>query len=221
MSFTFLQLASDNFQRVNESPLSGGGNWLGSPTGSLSNLKIVSDLVESVTASDTFCFQPYSGGLTWPNDQYSEILVTTLANVNDFIAPLIRVSTSVGVKTFYWAAAEGPLGASTTIYLQRYLASAVTTLATLSVSLNSGDKLRIVAVGPTIAVYINGVLVPGSTIMDSSPIVSGLPGIATLTDSLANTQIGGWSGGNARAASVSTYSDVQQLTGAMYQLNQL
>jgi len=191
--FVFTQIASDNFIRANENPLSGGGKWLTSPTGQ--PLKIVSDLVESNQGADVFCFQPYSGGLTWPNDQYSEITVTACANVNDFVGPLIRTSTSPGLRTFYVATLQGGLGSSVSLFIQYGDGSNIHTLVgPLSVVLNSGDRLRLGAVGTTISAYINGTLVPGSIISDSH-IASGLPGIVSLADAVANVQVGGWSGG--------------------------
>src|ERR1700675_495632 len=124
MSLVFTQLATDNFQRVDENPLSQGGNWV-VPTSS-GNFKIVSHAVECF-ATGVLCVENYSGGLAWTADQYSEVTIGPLIDANQFFGPTIRSSGNAAVGiTQYRAVAEGPLGNSVTLFVDKYVAGVYT-----------------------------------------------------------------------------------------------
>lgn len=68
------QLASDNFTRANENPLSDGGNW--SAVTGLDALEVASDLCEVATASNNACGMAYTG-VSCGNNQYAEVTVNS------------------------------------------------------------------------------------------------------------------------------------------------
>jgi hypothetical protein len=199
MAYNFaqpVQLAVDNFQRVDEFPLSQGGNWI-LPTGS-ADFRIVSHAVEC-QATGLLCVEYYSGGLAWTADQYSEVIVGPLVDANQFFGPIVRSSGNAVVGlTQYRAVAEGPLGSQCTLFVGKLVAGIETDVAILHVPLAIGDKLRVNVVGTSVSAYINGILVPGSTFTDTAISgVGSLPGITGLATTLiADAQISGWSGGN-------------------------
>src|SRR5271170_2267843 len=71
----FTQLASDNFTRANENPLSQGGNWsLG--TGGFVPLQLLGNLVEG-SALGFDCFETYTG-VGFPYNNYAQITVGSI-----------------------------------------------------------------------------------------------------------------------------------------------
>jgi hypothetical protein len=195
MSYNFpqpVQLASDNFQRANENPLSGGGNWV-SGFGD-QPLQIVSNLVEA--AGNFYNYQLYNGGLAWSSDQYSSARIANCL-ANAFVAVQVRQQGSAQPDTCYQLEPAGPLGPNTLIYLMKRISSAQTIFAQLRATLNIGDVITLAVSGTQLSAYINGVFLPGSSVKDSS-ITGGYPGIVCQPSSatLSNAQLSAWWGGN-------------------------
>jgi hypothetical protein len=191
----FTQLAMDNFQRADENPLSGGGNWRQPDSQGL--LQLTSHVVEAA-AINQYSASFFSGGIAWPNDQYSEVTILTLPDSGEFAGPLVRQADAAGSAgdTSYGAIAQGPLGPTANIFLVKRISSVQTVIAILPAILNSGDHLRIAVQGITLSVYINGKLVPGSVQTDSD-IASGFPAMKTQPLNFVNViQFGGWFGGS-------------------------
>lgn len=192
--FVFTQLAADTFIRANENPLSGGGNWL--VIGPSQPCQLVSNAVENNVAGN-ICFQAYSGGITWPNDQYSEITLHSLVDINSFLGAHVRQSSTL--QTSYRAVVQGPFGTGAMLFVDKYVNGIQTEFpgSPFMFTANVGDKLRIAVVGSKLAVYLNGVLIPNTSFTDTS-IVSGLPGITTFSFApITNAQMTGWTGGKA------------------------
>src|ERR1044071_4004966 len=68
-------LATDNFNRADEAPLSGGGVW-SAPFGTPDAMKIVTNAVQMTTPADDG--GSIYTGVTWPNDQYGQVVLTDL-----------------------------------------------------------------------------------------------------------------------------------------------
>lgn len=182
-----LMLASDNFNRSNENPLSGGGNWLTS-TGE-TPLQITSDFVSCTTLGGNTNYQYYNGGISWPNDQYSQVQLTTnVANSGTSSGCMVRISATTA--TFYTASIING-----NLVLSKVVAGSFTSLATVSYSFTNGDVMLFQVVGTTLSCYMNGVL--KTTTTDSS-ITSGFPGIfmQTNTGTTGNVNSDNWSGGS-------------------------
>src|SRR5437868_14876954 len=87
----FIQLASDNFNRSNANPI--GGNW----TGVTNNNQIVSNAVQP-NGTNNAEHSSYYNQLSWPNDQYSEVSITTLTGSVQ-AGPCVRMAT--GANSMY------------------------------------------------------------------------------------------------------------------------
>jgi hypothetical protein len=92
MAFSFTQLASDNFQRADENPLSQGGNWSAS---SFTSFFVPSQVLSNLAASTSNAHPSCSlyTGVVFPNDQYAEITVAVGANIVVDALPTVRSST--------------------------------------------------------------------------------------------------------------------------------
>jgi hypothetical protein len=178
------QLASDNFQRANENPLSNSGKW----TTSFNEIamQVASDLCEGGAPSANSA--SVWTGISWPNDQYSEITIGGIgASAN--IAPLVRGSASV--QSYYFAAVIG-LG-STDIVLEKFVAGTPTLIAFTPATVNSGDVIRLEVQGTSLTVKQNGVVVLGP--VTDSDVASGSAGIRSTTSvQFATASL--WAGGN-------------------------
>jgi len=200
-----VQVASDNFQRADVSPL--GGNWTvltGTGTDGAGQ-KIVSQNVEPVNAnSNEFSVWNPSitaPGGTWPNDQYSEVTNGGLTDPvgNSYISADVRMSQGTGPNVYRFL-----IGIETNVnhyYIAKHINGVNTNLIgpiALTVSLN--DVFRCQVVGTTISVFQNGTLLNSTT--DAS-LSSGSPGMNQFTDqALTNhsTKIATWAAGANQSA---------------------
>ena len=186
-------LASDNFQRANENPLSGGGVWTSAV---LNGMQIVSDLAETTVASATNG-SAYTG-ITWPNDQYSEVTCApgfVAAGANYYVIPMVRIGGTLSSPTCYLVFVSGT-GA---VILEKYVSGTLTNLsgsatpAFPTVTVHDGDVFSLKVIGTTLSVWQNGQLVCTCT---DSAIASGSAGFgAFATTILADAQISLWAGG--------------------------
>jgi hypothetical protein len=181
------QLASDNFQRANENPLSDGGNWTKIPGIFESPNQIVSNLCEGTQTNS--CGNFYSG-ITWPNDQYSEFTLATLTTGS--LGPVARCSSSA--ETYYRLQLAAS-GGSQAVGINLMNAGSSSTLGTSSnFSTAVGGILKIQAQGTTISAWYNGAQKLSVT---DSTLSSGSAGIY-LQPFLSNNscQISAWDGGS-------------------------
>jgi len=171
-------LATDNFTRLNENPLSDSGNWT-KPTG-FSALELVSDAVET-TSSVATCAAAFTG-VSAPNDQWSR--VTMDANSAAYCGPAVRMGNSAG----YAALCGQP--SDPTVYIQRL--DNGSNIASHSYTPGSNDVVELDAKSTTLTVILNGTPLFSTT---DSTFTSGSFGIAAL----AAVNVGlftAWEGGN-------------------------
>jgi len=114
-------------------------------------------------------------------DQFAEVMVTSLNGTSDFDGPAARVSTGN-----WYSCVES----TTSLIFQRSLNGTTSNVATVSVTGNVGDILRIEVQGSTVKCYQNGVLQITQT---DANLTSGSPGIE-LFNNVATLK--NWSGGN-------------------------
>jgi hypothetical protein len=156
----FTHLASDNFTRANERPLSGGGNW-STPSG-YGSLTILSNHLVAPASGYTPSMELWAA-LTWPNDQYCEV---TIADQSQMASPVVRGTSSGGymivfVPGFIFWIEERPT--------QTIIAEGIP-----PASVSVGDVMRLEVQGTRLKAYYNGVLLASGT---SSTYTSGSAGI--------------------------------------------
>jgi hypothetical protein len=76
MSFNLVQLASDNFTRANENPLSDSGLWA-APISPYVGLEIVSHLCQSAAATSSTASGQFFNGALLSSDQYASFTIAT------------------------------------------------------------------------------------------------------------------------------------------------
>src|SRR5580698_5305929 len=86
-----MSLASDNFQRANENPLSDGGNWTSGPWG-YNAPQVVSDAATYQSAGFPQSIAIWTGATppSWTIDQYAEVTFGENADFWDFTGASIR-----------------------------------------------------------------------------------------------------------------------------------
>lgn len=179
------QLASDDFNRADSADL--GTNW-DVISGSTGPLNVNNNQARwNINVDDGS--EVYNGGITWPDDQYSE-------------ADIIGSSGSTGVGfgvcvrgslgTNFYRIVVG-VGAATDLEIGKFISAAYTVLGVAVASgWVSGDRLRTEIAGSTLSMYKNGSLVTTRT--DTS-ITTGKPGLAysSLMDA---ARADNWAGGD-------------------------
>ena len=179
----YTQLASDNFTRANENPLSNGGNWTALPGDC--NLQVVSDLAESASTGSN-CGAYYSG--VSPNaNQYSAVTVPTLGGT---VAVLLRAASS---SNHYEIFANNGFS-NTSITTSRVVSGTYHQINQVTgINMTAGQVLLAQISGSTITVFVNGVQVDQQT--DSS-LASGNIGFQIFSSSPGDTTVSNWAGGN-------------------------
>lgn len=169
-------LASDNFNRANENPLS-------SPWASVAGvgaLRVVSNMVAN-SGTDTDCAMRYDG-VAWPADHYSEVVVG--AAVPQDAGPGVRISTS-GQNGYFANAYDGWL------HIFKWVSGVPTTVADLAeLGPANGDAFRLAVAGNVLRVFVNGVQ-RGADATDSS-LATGQPGVHIYE---SDVRYDSWAGG--------------------------
>jgi hypothetical protein len=191
-SFAVGQLASDNFTRADADPI--GSPWLPiSANNSTHQLKIVANEAEANTADAVNISGDYYSGVVFPADQYSEAVIGTLVNINNYIGPGIRWSAANNTTGYLVLVGLGTNNA----FLQKYIAGASTQLGPTFTGA-PGDRIRLSAVGNVLTVTQNGIVV--ITVTDSA-IATGFPAIASYSPNslFNNATVASWSAGAQNA----------------------
>jgi hypothetical protein len=189
--------ATDNFNRTNADPID--GSWVKAP-GTSTNAKIISNEV-GLSANPGFGIHiayynnTYS---VWPSDQYSQVRVTDLVGIDDYLGPIVRCAGAgwSPYKNYYFAHIRGGFGASKTMTLGKYVDGTQTTISTSStITIADNDIIRLEAKGSALTVYINGISVLTGT--DSS-LGAGYPGFMMKQNSAdpSNPNLDDWEGGS-------------------------
>ena len=198
------QLASYAFTTV-ENPLSDAGNFTAlNDTNFTGALKVPSSgICEAATTTQGGVF--YSG-LSWPNDQYSEITIATWAsgaNLSPLVI-LVRQGSAISGTMYLTDLIPGSPG----IYILYSIVGGVTTQLTFgSATPIMGDVWRLAISGTTLTLLQNGVPIKSLT---TSSISSGSTGFTITSPTvITNGQISLWAGGSYAASSASPNGFVQ------------
>lgn len=187
-------LASDNFNRANETPLSGSGSWT-SVTGSPGTFDLVSN------AATPHSFTPdaemYYSAIGWPDDQFSraKISVTGVVGGGSGMGLIIRASTSA--RTLYRLIMDH--AGANNVDVAKLVAGAYTSIARFTQVWSDGDTWEFRATGSILQVFLNNVQV-GTDQIDAG-ITSGSAGIAYSSSESAGL-IDDWQGGDLVVPSV-------------------
>ena len=193
-----IQLATDNFNRSNESPLSDGGNWsLGYNANG--GLQVVSDACENIGPGINL---EYWSGLNWPSDHYSEYKFTN--SVVTYNADLVvRLQENAGVWSGYVIFIGSTVGSNNLIlrYYSNFATNSFSTLTTtpssfLATPLTT-DTWRLSVTGSTLTVTQNGTTVLTAT---DTNLTGGAPGLYMNGAANSNLKITLWNGGANQAA---------------------
>lgn len=184
---------ADNFNRANQEPLVDGidssttptGTWAGTPGfGSAVRLATNRILPSATFSADASI---YSTRTTWSNNQYSQC---KLLDPAIDAGPAVRLPTSGTVRGGYMLSPSG----TTTVRVIKFapIASVVTGSTVTVPAMTSSTVGKISVIGDQIYVYLDGVLVTGYPVTDTS-IASGAPGVIFRA---ASGQVDDWVGGN-------------------------
>jgi hypothetical protein len=188
-------LASDNFNRADEDPLSGGGNW--SVANSELKFKLISNaVVPAGPASDS---GEYYSGVAWPNDQYSKAKLSCVGSGGGGAGVGLKVRQASGANTQYRVVVDH--AAANNVDLQKVVAGSYSSVAGYprTQAWADGDTWELRAQGTTLSVWLNGVQV-GADATDNG-IASGSAGIA-FSSTETSASIEDWEGGDFSGATL-------------------
>jgi hypothetical protein len=186
-------LATDNFNRADENPI--GAPWTVRGSGTAG--KIVSNTLR-MPGSGNDSGIVYTG-ITWPNDQYSQVTLVTVPNAQsagDGVGVIVRGNTSGTLTQYELVCASGAAG--TTIAkrvngVYKQLAHSVTTWV-------AGDVAYLEIRGNTLQAKRNGSTAGmPAPVTDNDPdaIVSGSCGImASVEGTIPEQTLDDWEGGD-------------------------
>jgi hypothetical protein len=191
-------VASDDFNRANEDPLSGGGNWGQLHDTSNGDLQVSSNKVISDSTSGSEKTARWVGAGSFTDDQYSSLVISGFGFFgNSYQAGVIaRASADTGTGRDYYAYYITDDGDSSKLTkLVKVVNGSETTLASSSIAWTGGDRVEIEVEGTTIRGLKNGVEQHSST---DSALTTGKPGVWMRGDS-GVPQGDDWEGGNIPA----------------------
>jgi hypothetical protein len=183
------QTNTDNFNRANQSPISGNG-WTDK-----GNAILTSNAVTALTPSSDgqARYSSWAGG----DDQYSQGEITvTGTSAGAGIGPAVRCSTDAN-KTLYRLVID----AAGNYELSKFISAAFTSLRTGTLTYVAGQKLGLSATGgatTTLKIWYNNVQIGTDVTDSSSPITTGQPGFgysSTVTTAVFDNWDAGTSGG--------------------------
>lgn len=160
--------ATDDFNRADGGL---GSNW--TVLAGLNPLAVVSNTATGSIALNSRAGEYWSAD-GFSNDQYSEVVISTMPVSNAGIGPAVRMSTS-GANTYYWAM----VWSDGRCYLYRYLTGASLFITQSAAVFVAGDTVRLDVTGTTLTVTRNGVSVISTT---NGDIASGAAGIISRID---------------------------------------
>lgn len=185
-------LASDNFQRANENPLSDGGNWAVYTPLTNNSLQLVSDSAQPTVLSGDNC--SYWSGTTFPDDQWAQMTVGSYVNSGTITIDLF-LRASLDTESFYLV----QLG-NGEYNVGYWLNGSETLLEANIASVAEGDIVLFSVQGTTLTLNINGTDVYTTT---DSTLSSGTVAVYMYNSedlsnvSITNFQAGDFSSGGA------------------------
>ena len=180
-------VASDSFNRADETPLAVGGNWQRLPTGGVANL--AGNQVAGSSAEAVYSWQ--GSGVFDDARQFSRLRVTNAGGQ----VGLVLLGASDHALVAAWGGG--------TLYIYLYSGSANQgNLTTMSSTLQNGDFIEAVLDGGIITAKINGLVV--ATVANTTTLTSGRPGFETFQ---AGATLDDWAGGVPAGSTQSTCGD--------------
>lgn len=173
-------LATDNFNRANAANL--GANW----TVITNAFAIASN--EAQAASGAAPHENYYNAVTWPNDQYSQVVVGTVVEttVDKGVGPAVRITA--GGDLYFLAG-----GGDARVY--KRIGGTYTQLGTTGAAVATGDVLYLEVQGTTLIAKKNGSSICGSPITDSA-LSAGNAGMWGYSDAAVLARADNWEGGD-------------------------
>lgn len=183
-------LATDNFNRANGAV---GASW--TTVSSQGGLVVASNQLEASSyGTDSAAFY---NGVTWPNDQYSQIQAITSTQTFGNIGVLCRASSSA--NTFYNCIWNGALGASNALEIWKNTTGTWVKIGTFTMTVNTTDTIQMQCVGTINTAYVNSVSKLIAT--SDSAITSGNAGVfMNSPNAITNAIADNWEGGSVGAA---------------------
>lgn len=189
------QIASDNFTRANENPLSDGGNWT---SGFLpGTVQVLSNVCVPSVNNNVQSAMIWTGN-QFPSDQYSEITISALTGAANFVGTMCRCSkdTASGALNSVLAYVQGPLGASAVLELYQFTGSTGTMLTSITTTINVGDVVRLTVTGNSATASVNGsVKLTASGTITVAVGNPGIWGVVTDTSSVSGSAVSLWAAG--------------------------
>lgn len=187
------QLASDDFNRANGGL---GANWTtvgGSQTAPAINSNGV--VPGGVSVNDSSAFY---NGVTWPNDQYSQVQGITAASGSIGQFAMIR-GTSAACTYYRAGVSDSAYGGSCAWKVQKAVTGTFTTISSGTTSISANDTLYLEAQGTSLKFKVNSTSI--STPTDSA-IASGSAGLALYVDSgsVTDSKLDNWAAGDFSAS---------------------
>lgn len=169
-------LATDSFNRADGNLTTPWSNSVGG----FAALAIASNVVKT-SSGNADSEAVYDGSITWPDDQYSQVTISTVGGSDG--GPCVRAGTGDG---YFVTAFSGS-------HISLFRISGFSSLAEVVGSYNVGDVIRIEAEGTTIRVKQNAATIINIT---NSAVASGKPGIHLFDSAI---RVDDWEGGDFSA----------------------
>jgi hypothetical protein len=186
---SLVPLASDNFTRPNENPLSDRGKWtnINAPIANAGPLQVLSDLCVTTKVSAT-CAAVWTG-FSWSNDQYSQVTwYKIVISPNDYLVINVRSSSSTNTSINSYQANL----TNNTWNMYKWVSGSLTQFASGTATFKAGDIFKLQAIGQTISLWQNGIQL--NSLTDSS-ISAGSPAFGIHEPTIGNNAVSLWVGG--------------------------
>lgn len=180
-------LATDTFDRANGGL---GANWttvtgMGAPQISTNRVR------STAVGTDS---RAYYNAVTWPADQYAEIVTVTAGVAGSGRGAVTRAQSAAG--SFYVATHNNNFTASARLQIHRYDAGVSNLLSNVVKTVAANDKIRMEIEGTTMRAYIADVLQFGPT--TDSTYATGNAGASVYADTgtTADAELDNFEGGS-------------------------
>jgi hypothetical protein len=154
-------LATDSFTRANQNPIT--APWVSTGITGFVLGQVLNNQYVGQTASSTNMI--YNGGITWPNNQFSQGTLVTLNNGKGYAGLEVRGNVSVdgGITSVgYLFLIDGVYGgtAGMGVLSPMRIYNTTTAIFNGNVLAHTGDVFLMTVIGTQISVYQNGKLIP-------------------------------------------------------------
>lgn len=198
-------LASDDFNRADGSL---GANWTLSTAIGGASFTIFSNTATITADQDT---GEYYNTVTWPADQYAEVVFSTAGTHGDLGTGMGVCCRLAADQQTYYRAVASTLGYE----VAKFIDGAYTQLATSAgTTFANGDTLRFSVVGTTWTLYKNGAQVATGT---DNAIASGNAGLVYSSSTTGDPpSVTSWAGGSPDSAESPPRTYPQLVQGGLY-----